>query len=276
VRGAWNAVLVLGGAARRRGVVTASAGNHGQAVALAAAGVGAAATVYVPAGAPAAKTRRIRRLGAVLVEVAGSYDDAEAAALAGAAETGAIFVHPCADPEVAAGQGTVALEVLEALPETGTLVLPVGGGGLLAGAGAVAKVRGGTPASSAGAAPQVVGVQSARTRAMWAAFQAGRVVPVPVEDTLADGLAGQVETAMYAACAAVADELLLVEEEAIRGAIRALWEEAGVVAEGSGAVGVAAVAEGRIRGAGPIVVVVTGGNIDGARLAPILGAKADA
>jgi threonine dehydratase len=270
VRGAWNAVLALGAEAVRRGVITASAGNHGQAVALAAAGVGAAATVYVPAGAAAAKTRRIRRLGAALVEVEGSYDDAEAAALAGASETGGIFVHPCADAGVAAGQGTVALEVLEALPDAETLVVPVGGGGLLAGAGAVMK-----GAAGAGRPRRVVGVQSDRTQGMWAAFAAGRVVPVPVEATLADGLAGQVAAVNHEACAAVTDELLLVDETAIAGAIRALWEEAGVVAEGSGAVGVAAVLAGRVRGAGPIVVVVTGGNIDGARLAPILGAEAD-
>ncbi|NIP78768.1 MAG: pyridoxal-phosphate dependent enzyme, partial [Gemmatimonadetes bacterium] len=139
IRGAHNAVAALDDATRARGLVAASAGNHGLAVALAARVHGARATVFVPETAPATKKDRIRGSGAELREVAGSYDDAAAAARRFAAETGAHPVHAFADPAVVAGQGTVGLEIVEELPGVATVVVPVGGGGLAAGVGAALR-----------------------------------------------------------------------------------------------------------------------------------------
>lgn len=255
VRGAANAVLDEEGE-----VVTASAGNHGLGVALATRMAERPATVFVPAGAPETKRRRIEHLGARLVTVDGSYDDAETAARTHADRSGGRFVHPSEDPEVVAGQGTVALEALEDLPETATFLVPVGGGGLVAGIGAVARERGGG----------VVGVQSERTRTLYESVRAGRPVETRVVPTLADGLAGgRVGEEALGWVAAAVDEWVLVSEEGIARAIGDLYREEGVVAEGAAAVGVAALLEG-YRPEGATVVVISGGNIDAGRLADLL------
>jgi threonine dehydratase len=263
IRGACNAVALLDAAQRSRGIVTASAGNHGQAVALAAREFGVHATVFVPATAPATKTARIRQYGAELRDDALDYDSAERIAREYAASTGAVFVHAFSDAAVVAGQATVALEILEAVPHVRTVVVPVGGGGLMAGLGRVFRA----------AAPHVriIGVQSTRTRAMYEAIEAGRVVDVPIPPTLADGLAGCTDEISFGRVAAVIDELVLVEETAIAAAIRTLHGSDGVTAEGAGATGAAAILSGQLRGTGPAVVLVTGGNIDGGLLASILG-----
>lgn len=265
IRGALNAVRALDEESRGRGLVTASAGNHGQAVALAAELTGATATVFVPRSAPEAKKSRIRQYGAELREVDGSYDDAAARATAHAQHTGATLVHPFTDPRVVAGQATAALEILEDLPDVRTVVVPVGGGGLAAGAGIV--VRAMAPDA------RVVGVQSTATHAMHAALEAGRVVPTPVVPTLCDGLAGEVEPATFGAAQSLLDAVVLVEEAAVAPAIRHLYRREGLVAEGSGAVGVAALLEGLIPAEGPTAVIISGGNIDAATLADILAAR---
>src|SRR5688500_14066765 len=157
MRGAFNAVRALSAAERARGLVTASAGNHGQALALAARELGATATIFVPHDAPETKKARIRSYHAVLDAESPTYDDAELAAIAFAADTGRTFVNAYSDRNVVAGQGTVALEILEDLPDVKHIVVPVGGGGLIAGiciaAKAVADIR-------------ITGVQSTHTRAM--------------------------------------------------------------------------------------------------------------
>lgn len=262
LRGAFNAVAGLDGEARQRGLATASAGNHGLAVAHAARVHGTPATIFVPARAPATKRNRIRRLGAELREVDGSYDDAAERAEAFVAETGATLVHPFTDPAVVAGQGTLALEVLEDLPTVREIVVPVGGGGLAAGVGAALAV------GASGA--RAVGVQSTATRAMHDAFAAGRVVPTEEGPTLCDGLAGETEQDAYERARASLHDLRLVDEAEVAPAIRALYECEGVVAEGAGAVGVAAILAGVLALEGPTVVVISGGNIDGPRLARIL------
>ncbi|MEJ2503800.1 MAG: pyridoxal-phosphate dependent enzyme [Gemmatimonadota bacterium] len=266
LRGATNAVAALDRDARQRGIVTASAGNHGLAVARAAALHGIHATVFVPRRAPETKKRRIRRRGATLRETDGGYDAAAAAARAHAEETGAHYLHAFVDPDVVAGQGTVGLEILEACPDARRILVPVGGGGLLAGIGAA--VQGAGPG---GAGLEVVGVQSSATRAMHAAFQADAVVPVPEEPTLCDGLAGETEDLAYARARQAAQRIVLVDESAVAAAIRSLYREEGIVAEGSGAVVVAAVLAGAARAAGPTVALITGGNIDAHVLARILG-----
>lgn len=263
LRGAVNAVGALRPDQRRHGLVTASAGNHGQALALAARQYATTATVFVPSDAPATKKARIRAYGASLREVEGGYDDAAREAVAFADRTGATYVHAFSDPAVVAGQGTVGLEIVEDLPGVRTVVVPVGGGGLAAGVGvALRALTGGRTA--------LLGVQSTATRAMHAAFEAGRVVPTPLVPTLCDGLAGDVEDRSYRAARSVLRSMHLVEEAAVAPAIRALYDKEGVVAEGSGAVGVAAALTGALPLEDPTVIVVSGGNLDMKTLARIL------
>ena len=266
LRGAFNAVASLADQARARGVVTASAGNHGQGVALAASLHGAAATVFVPAGAPAVKTRRIARLGAEVRAVDGGYDEAHHAAEAHAARTGAPFIHAFSDPAVVAGQGTVGLEVAEELPGVRTLVVPVGGGGLVGGMGIVARAL--------GSGVRVVGVQTHETAAMAESLAAGRLVSPAYGPTLCEGLSGDVDARSLALARAVVDTIVLVGEDDVRRAMRDAYAEEGLVVEGSGAVGIAAVRTGAIdRLRGPVAVVVTGGNVDPDRLARVLAGE---
>lgn len=262
LRGAYNAIALLSTEARARGLVTASAGNHGQGVALAASLLGAAATVFVPADAPAAKKRRIARWGAELREIDGGYDAAHHAAETHARRTGATFVHAFSDPAVVAGQGTVGLEVLEELPGVRTIVVPVGGGGLVGGIGIVARAL--------GRGIRIIGAQTEETRAMHASLQAGRLVSPPYGPTLCEGLSGDVDARSLALAREVVDQIVVVSEADVRRALRRLYEEEGIVAEGSAAVGVAALLAGAVE-RGPAAVVLTGSNVDGARLAAILG-----
>jgi threonine dehydratase len=262
-RGALNAMAMLSAGDRALGVVTASAGGHGLGVALAGKLLGARATIFVPENAPATKRDRIARNGAELRLVRGDYDDAHRIAERHAADTGLPYIHAFSDPHVVAGQGTVALEILEALPEVGTFVVPVGGGGLIGGMGIVARaMRPGL---------RVVGVQSTATPAMHASLAAGTLVSPPMGETLCDGLHGDTDGRSLALAREVVDRMELVDEAEIPRAIRRLYEEEGIVAEGAGAVGVAALHAGLLRDEpGPIVAVVTGSNIDGSRLAEIL------
>jgi threonine dehydratase len=262
VRGAFNAVASLSAVARSRGLVTASAGNHGQAVALAAGTFGAQVTVFVPNEAPEAKQRRIRALGAQLDTAAADYDAAEVLAARFAQEHGATLVHAFSDDDVVAGQGTVGLEILSDLPTVQTIVVPVGGGGLIAGIGTVVKAR----------APEVriIGVQSVETRVMYESLRVGHVVELPVTPTLADGLAGGIDARSLERVRRVVDDMHLVEEHAIAATIRTLFQEEGIVVEGSAAAGVAVLHTLRDQLVGPVAVVVTGGNIDAARFARIL------
>lgn len=264
IRGAYNAIASLDSGRRARGLVTASAGNHGQAVALAAQAVSAHATIFVPVNAPETKKRRIRALGATLDTTCADYDEAERAAAEFADRTGATFVHAYSDRAVVAGQGTIGLEILEDLPQVANVLVPVGGGGLIAGIGLAIK--------AASPTMRVIGVQSSETRAMFDAFAAGKPVATPVTPTLADGLAGQIDETSYARARAVADEMVLVPESVIPNGIRALYGD-GVISEGSGAVGVAALLEHAVALAGTTVIVISGGNIDAARLAAILASE---
>jgi threonine dehydratase len=263
LRGACNRVATLSAAERARGLVTASAGNHGQGVALAARLYGARAVVYVPAGTPEAKRRRIERYGAELCLVPGGYDAAHAAAEAHAARTGAFFVHAFSDPQTVAGQGTVGLEIFQELPGVKTLVVPVGGAGLINGIGVVARALGDRV--------RVVGVQTHATSGMHDSLAAGRVVPAPTGPTLCEGLEGDVDQAGFELARRVVDEIVLVSEDAVRRAVRWLYVEEGVVAGGAAAVVAAALLEGAVGDpGGPVAAVLSGSNLDAARLASIL------
>ena len=255
IRGATNALALLSPARRAAGVVTASAGNHGLGLATAAAALGVGIRVYVPRTSPAVKRDKIAATGATIDATAGHYDAAEALARAEAARTGATFVSPCTGYALLAGQGTVALEAHDDLPEMGTILAGVGGGGL----------AGGIAGFLRDAAPEVriLGAQSERTNAMALALRAGVPTEIPDLPTLADGLAGLVDSEMLAQGKAALDGIATVAERSIAEAIAFLWIEEGLKVEGAGAVGVAALISGTIIPVRyPLVVVVSGGNID--------------
>ncbi|MGH7472227.1 MAG: pyridoxal-phosphate dependent enzyme, partial [Longimicrobiales bacterium] len=224
--------------------------------------VGARATIFVPSNAPETKKARIRSFGAALRDQERTYDDAQVAAQQFAAASGATFVHAFSDAAVVAGQGTIGVEILEDMPHVQDVIVPVGGGGLIAGIGIALK--------SSTESVRVIGVQSTETPAMHLAFQAGHITDCPHGPTLADGLAGCTDEISYQRTLRVCDDMLLVAETALPAAIRALYRYDGIIAEGAAAVGVAAIVEGVITVRGPTVLVITGGNIDAARFAGIL------
>jgi threonine dehydratase len=201
----------------------------------------------------------IAALGASVDDSQPDYDAAMDAAKAHAARLGAPYINPCLGDMLLAGQGTVALEILAAMPDVASLVVPVGGGGLLGGTGSLVRR----------AAPEVriLGAQSDRTQAMSESLAAERVVPVPVEPTLADGLAGQIDEEALDIGRAALDAIARVSEEAIGAAIAWLARTHGARVEGAGAVGVAAIRERAFGGAlrFPAVAIVSGGNIDAVR-----------
>ena len=258
IRGAYNALATLPEAERSRGVVASSAGNHGLGLAWAARSLNVRATIFVPSTAPAVKRDGIAKLGAEVDASQPDYDAAHQVAVAYAREHRMAFIDPCAGEALLAGQGTVALEILEELPRVGTIVVPVGGGGLVGGIGALVRTVAPTV--------RVVGAQSVRTNAMAASLSAGRRVEVAVTPTLADGLAGQVDDEGFATGKAALDEIATVTEQEIAEAIAWLSHAHDMRVEGSGAVGVALLRRDQARAAGaPIAVVVSGGNIDDTR-----------
>jgi threonine dehydratase len=248
----------LGPDAKARGVVASSAGNHGLGLAWAAQQLGVRVKVFVPANAPAVKRDGIASLGAEVDASQPDYDAAHHLAQAYAHEQGIPFINPCAGDDLLAGQGTVGLEILESLPTTATMVVPVGGGGLVGGIAALVRA----------VAPRVriVGAQSAKTNAMAASLAAGHRVEVPVPPTLADGLAGQIDDVAFEIGRAALDDIVMVTEQEIAAAIAWLSHEHDMRVEGSGAVGVAALLHDRIPAlVFPTVVIVSGGNIDDLR-----------
>ncbi len=255
VRGAYNVLAEMSPEERARGVVASSAGNHGLGVAYAAKAFGAPAMLYVPANAPLVKKDGIRALGATVNDEAPDYDAAMVVAKAHAARHGVRFINPCLGVDLLAGQGTVALELLEQLPSVQTVVICTGGGGLLGGMGAVLRTL----------APgvRIVGVQSEETAAMTRSVAAGHVVEIPHTPTLADGLAGQIDEDALHIGLTCADDLVLVSEEMLGETIAWLWRTHALVVEGAGAVTVAALRHGLIDAArGPVVALVSGRNID--------------
>jgi threonine dehydratase len=269
VRGAMNLLLSLSAERRRRGVVAASAGNHalGVAYAVQAAGGGVRATLFVPESAPRAKVEKLRAFPVEVRQHGATYDDAHALAVQYQAQTGATYVHAFEDRLTAAGQGTVALEILEQEPELAAVVVPVGGGGLISGMATLLKAR----------APRVrvIAVQPEASPALRESLRRGRpLLEFPAGPTLADGLAGGIGEIAFAH-RDLFDEVLVVPEAAIEDAVVALLAEDQVVAEASGAVGVAAVRSGLVGAReGPVAIVVTGANIDAAVLARLLAARA--
>ncbi len=255
MRGAYNRIAQLDEAERRRGVVCASAGNHAQGVALSAQLLGVKATVFMPSGAPLPKVEATCAYGAEVVLTGGGFDDAYAASQQWAAEHDAVFVHPFDHPDIIAGQGTLGLELLEQVPDMGTVVVPIGGGGLIAGVASAVKAR--KPDV------RVVGVEAAAAAAFPASLAAGHPCTLESAATIADGIA--VKTPGELTLAHVrehVDDVVTVSEEAIARAVLLLVERAKQVVEPSGAAGLAAVLEGATHVVEPVVVLLCGGNVD--------------
>jgi threonine dehydratase len=239
VRGAVNKLLTLDDAERSAGVLAASAGNHGQAVAWAARELGINATVFMPQDAPMAKVEATRNYGAETVLAGAGFDEALALALARSDETGATFVHAFEDPTVIAGQGTLGLELADELDGIETFVLPIGGGGLAAGIAIVLRER--CPKA------RLVGVQAGKT----------------AQGTIADGIAvKQPGELTMSILEDLLDEIVHVEDEEIAEAITLLLERAKLVVEGAGAASLATLLSGKAGGHGSACALLSGGNID--------------
>jgi threonine dehydratase len=263
IRGALSRLLAMSPDDRRPGVITASAGNHGLGVALAARLLGISATVVVPTTVPLAKLTAIQRQGAEAVLEGATYDDAHAAAEVIARERSLTYVHAFDDPDVIAGQGTLALEVLADAPELDAIVVPVGGGGLISGVAVAAKAL--RPSL------RVIGVQASGSPALAESFREGRLMTAPCS-TIADGIAVKRPGAIaFDIINRLVDDVVTVDDEAIARAIVLLLERHKLLAEGAGAAGLAAVLDGaipaRLRRVG---VVISGGNIDPNLLGKVL------
>lgn len=257
LRGAMNAVLALSDEQHRRGLVTASTGNHGRAVAYTARELGLAATICMSALVPSNKVEAIRSLGAQVRIVGRSQDDAQAEVERLVAEHGLIRIPPFDHPDVVAGQGTIGLELVEDLPDLSCVLIPLSGGGLAAGiAVAVKALRPST---------RIVGISMERGAAMAAAIAAGRPVDVVEEETLADSLGGGIGLAnrvTFALCRDLIDEVVLLSEAEIAAGIRHAALVENEVVEGAGAVGIAALLAGKLSLHGPAALIVSGRNID--------------
>ena len=262
VRGALAALSAAGSG---RQVVTASTGNHALGVAWAAHRLGIPATIVVPASASPAKLAALYQLPATVIVHGDSYDDAEQHALS-LAGNGLRYLSASGDPDVIAGQATIGAELLTQLSGTFTVVCGVGGGGLASGLGLAAS-RAGTMT--------VLGVEAAVSPAMSTALRAGKVIPVEVGDTLADGLAGNLEpgTVTVDLIREHLAGLVGVTEKQIAGAIRYLAREHGLIAEGSGAAPIAAILAGTIPAVGQTVAIISGRNISLRTLAQVLQAE---
>lgn len=258
IRGATNRVLSLSDEERARGVVTVSTGNHGRAVAHAAGRLGVPAVVCLSRLVPRNKVEAIRVLGAEVRVVGSSQDEAQEEAERLVAEEGKVYVSPFDDPHVIAGQGTIGIEILEDCPDADTVLVPVSGGGLIAGIALALK--------SAARDIRVVGVSMERGAAMYESQRTGRPVEVREEFSLADSLGGGIgldNRYTFAMVREYVDDLVLVGETEIAEAMRYLYRQERLVAEGAAAVGIAALRHGRVGDVGrTVVAVLSGRNVD--------------
>ncbi|TCJ28635.1 threonine ammonia-lyase [Nocardioides jejuensis] len=255
LRGAFVRIARLSAEERAAGVVAASAGNHAQGVALAAQQLGIPATVFMPEGAPIPKERATRAYGAEVVFAGRYFDDALREALAYAARTGATFIHPFDHADVVVGQGTVGLEMLEQVPDAATILVPAGGGGLVAGVALAVK--------SLRPDVRVVAVQAEGASAIAPSLDAGAPVALEAMNTMADGIAvGRPGEVPLALIRDHVDDVLSVSEESLSQALLSLVERAKMVVEPAGAAAVAALVEHPDAFSGPIVALLSGGNID--------------
>ena len=258
LRGATNRVLGLTDEEKARGVITVSSGNHGRAVSYVAGRLGINAVVCLSERVPGNKVQAIRQLGAEAVVRGEGYDAAVEHAVRLQQERGLTMIEPFDDPHIAAGQGTIGLELLEDLPQIDAVLIPLSGGGLVAGIALALK--------AASPAIRVIGVSMDRAPVMYHSLKQGRPIEMPEEPTLADALAGGIglnNRYTFRLCQRYVDEALLVSEEEIAGAMAFMLLEHRLVVEGGGAVGIAAALYGKVKNAGRrVAVVVSGGNVD--------------
>ncbi|MCX6777978.1 MAG: threonine/serine dehydratase, partial [Candidatus Micrarchaeota archaeon] len=257
IRGASNRMLHLTENEKRKGVITASAGNHAQAVAIVAKKLNLKAKIIVPKTTPMKKINKISRYGVDLILYGASYDEAEQKAIRMAIDEGITYISPYNDELVIAGQGTIGLEILDDLKKVDVVLVPVGGGGLISGIGFAVKHK--SPNT------KILGVQSEASPVMHDSLKAGKIIETEVAGSIADGLSGGIEkgSITFEMVQKYADEVLLVKEKTIREAIKLLWEHEKQIAEGAGAVGLAAILENKERFKNKIcVVIISGGNID--------------
>ncbi len=256
-RGAVNKLLHLSVEEEDRGIITASAGNHGQAVAYAAQKLGLPARVVVPSTTPRVKIEGIKKFGADLILYGEGYDEAEKEAKGLAREYGCAYISPYNDALIIAGHGTAGLEIVEALPQVDVVVVPVGGGGLISGVSIAVK--------SIKIEVEIVGVQSEASPVMYESLKVGRIVEATRFKTIAEGLSGGIEKGAltFRIAKNCIDRMLLVKEPTIRRAVYLLWTMDKQVAEGSGAAAIAPILEDNAIFKGKTVAcLITGGNID--------------
>ena len=256
LRGAYYKISQLSDEQKKAGIIACSAGNHAQGVALAATRQGAKSVVYMPDSAPISKVEATKRLGAEVVLVAGAYDDAYAAAVKAQEETGATFIHPFDDDEVIAGQGTIGLEILEQMRDVDAVIVPIGGGGLISGvAYAIKQLQ---------PSVKVYGVQASNAPSMFESHRQGHQITLDTVHTFADGIAVKHPgDTTFSLVEQYVDDIATVSEDEIATAILAMIEKQKLIAEGAGAVSVAAAMFHKLPIQGKkVVCLVSGGNID--------------
>ena len=263
VRGAYVRMAKLSDEEKARGVVAASAGNHAQGVALAAAKLGITARIYMPLGAALPKIAATQDHGAEVILHGTRVDEVLAEAQRHANETGAVFVHPFDHPDIVAGQGTLGLEVLDQVPDVDTVITGVGGGGLLAGMAVAVKAR----AEQLGRPIRLIGVQAENAAAYPPSLAGDALVTLDRVSTIADGIAvGKPGQLPFSIIKELTDDVVTVSEDSLAQALIFLLERNKLVVEPAGAVGVAALLDGRLQAAypdlGSTVVVLSGGNVD--------------
>lgn len=256
IRGAFNKICNLSSVEKQAGVIASSAGNHAQGVALAASTYGIRSTIVMPTCAPLAKITATKSYGAEVILHGSVYDDAYAKAMEIQKETGATFIHPFDDPYVIAGQGTIALEILDELPNVDAILIPIGGGGIVAGIAIAAK--------AIKPSVKIIGVEPANAASMKESSQAGSIITLSSASTIADGIAVKTPGALtYDIVREYVDEFVTVEEDEIANAILVLMERCKLIAEGAGAAPVAALLNGKVNLPGQkLAAVISGGNID--------------
>jgi threonine dehydratase len=259
IRGAYNRLARLNDEEKARGVVAASAGNHAQGVALSARELGIKATIFMPVGVPLPKLQATRDYGADVILRGNTVDEPLRAAARFAEETGAVLVHPFDHFDIVAGQGTLALEVFDQVPNVDTVLVPIGGGGLGSGVAGAIKLR----ALEAGRIVRVIGVQAANASAYLPSLEKGEAVEITTSPTIADGIAVSKPGALnFAMVRDLVDEVITVTDDQIAYSLLVLLERAKLVVEPAGAVGVAAILSGQVKPSGNTVVLLSGGNID--------------
>lgn len=260
IRGAYNIISQLSEEEKKRGIITASSGNHGIAVAYISQILGLKAKIVMSKKASKEKINRCRELGAEVILIGENYDEAEAYCKKLVEKQKLTYISSYEDYRVIAGQGTIAYEILEQNPEINTILVPVGGGGLISGIAIWAKAL--NPEI------KVIGVQTTKARTMYESFKAKKVVELPVEPCIADGLAGKISPATLSIVLKYVDDIILVDDDKLMDAVLWTLENEKQIVEPSGAVGIAAILQNKlkIKGKAKIAIVISGGNIDVSRI----------